>query len=95
MINSENKIKVTGFDFAVKVAYKDAEYDGQDSNAGSTLYMAPEMFSGLPFTPKSDVWALGIILYFLCQLELPFRGVADIIEKQHGQNNCMHHSNYL
>ena len=93
MINSYDTIKLSGFDFAVKVEYNNAEYDGKDSNVGSTLYMAPEMFSGLPFTPKSDVWALGIILYFLCQLELPFRGISDLLEKQHDQNNCMYYSN--
>lgn len=38
-------------------------------------YRAPEMidlFSGTPIDTKSDVWALGIMLYKLCYFSLPF-----------------------
>uniref|UniRef100_A0AC34RIW8 Protein kinase domain-containing protein n=1 Tax=Panagrolaimus sp. JU765 TaxID=591449 RepID=A0AC34RIW8_9BILA len=38
-------------------------------------YRAPEMvdlFSGVPIGTKSDIWALGIMLYKLCYFALPF-----------------------
>uniref|UniRef100_A0A915MJB6 non-specific serine/threonine protein kinase n=1 Tax=Meloidogyne javanica TaxID=6303 RepID=A0A915MJB6_MELJA len=38
-------------------------------------YRAPEMidlFSGTPIDTKSDIWALGIMLYKLCYFSLPF-----------------------
>ncbi len=35
--------------------------------SGTPLYLAPEVLAGQPFTVKSDLYALGIILYqFLC-----------------------------
>jgi len=34
--------------------------------------MAPEACQSMPYTSKSDVWALGCILYELCTLKKPF-----------------------
>jgi NIMA (never in mitosis gene a)-related kinase len=34
--------------------------------------MAPEACQSEPYTSKSDVWALGCILYELCTLKKPF-----------------------
>lgn len=39
---------------------------------GTPYYMAPEACQSEPYTSKSDVWALGIILYELCTLQKPF-----------------------
>ena len=36
---------------------------------GTPYYMPPEACQSLPYTSKSDVWALGIILYELCTLK--------------------------
>ncbi|CAG5107472.1 Oidioi.mRNA.OKI2018_I69.chr1.g3343.t1.cds [Oikopleura dioica] len=38
-------------------------------------YRSPEMvdlYSGFPIGPKSDIWALGVLLYHLCFFNLPF-----------------------
>jgi hypothetical protein len=42
--------------------------------AGTLLYMAPEQLDGKPATPRSDIWALGCILYEMTTGERPFRG---------------------
>ena len=34
-----------------------------DSSSATPLYLAPEILAGQPFTVKSDIYALGIILY--------------------------------
>lgn len=39
---------------------------------GTPYYMAPEACQSEPYTSKSDVWALGCILYELCTLKKPF-----------------------
>lgn len=41
---------------------------------GSIHYLAPELCDGGRPTAKADCWALGVILYELCALELPFPG---------------------
>lgn len=40
---------------------------------GTPYYMAPESCQSEPYTSKSDVWALGVILYELCTLKQPFQ----------------------
>ena len=40
---------------------------------GTPYYMAPEACQSEPYTSKSDVWALGVILFELCALKQPFQ----------------------
>eukprot|EP00388_Colpodella_angusta_P022124 GDKJ01056439.1.p1 GENE.GDKJ01056439.1~~GDKJ01056439.1.p1 ORF type:complete len:1283 (+),score=379.14 GDKJ01056439.1:1-3849(+) len=39
---------------------------------GTWSYFSPEVCSGLPYTFKSDIWALGCILFEMCALRTPF-----------------------
>jgi serine/threonine protein kinase len=39
---------------------------------GTPSYLSPEIVSGEPYGPASDLWAFGICLYELCSLRLPF-----------------------
>lgn len=39
---------------------------------GTPCYFSPELCQGLPYNNKSDVWALGVLLYELCANRLPF-----------------------
>jgi serine/threonine protein kinase/tetratricopeptide (TPR) repeat protein len=41
---------------------------------GTLLYMAPEQLDGRAATPRSDIWALGCVLYEMATSERPFRG---------------------
>lgn len=39
---------------------------------GTPYYLSPETVRGEPYTTKVDLWALGVVLYELCQLRKPF-----------------------
>ncbi len=40
--------------------------------AGTPTFMAPELFDGVPATPQSDFYALGITYFYLLSARLPF-----------------------
>ncbi len=39
---------------------------------GTPHYLSPELCQAQPYDKKSDVWALGCVLYELCALQKPF-----------------------
>jgi len=40
--------------------------------AGTPTFMAPELFSGTPASPQSDIYAVGVMLYYLLSGRIPF-----------------------
>lgn len=44
---------------------------GERTLAGTPRYMAPETLEGIPSTPRSDLYSLGLVLYQLCTGLLP------------------------
>ena len=52
--------------------------------AGTPLYLAPERLAGGPLTPACDIYALGVLLYFLVTGASPVEGdTRDDIERGH------------
>ncbi|ATB40889.1 putative serine/threonine protein kinase [Cystobacter fuscus] len=49
------------------------EASGARQIAGTPRYMAPELFRGTSAAPRSDLYALGLVLYELCTGTLPPR----------------------
>ncbi|XP_061389727.1 uncharacterized protein LOC133324919 [Musca vetustissima] len=41
---------------------------------GTPYYMSPEMVKGSKYDRKSDVWAVGCLIYEMCALRPPFKG---------------------
>ncbi len=42
---------------------------------GTPLYISPELLENKPYNEKTDMWSLGVILYELFALVVPFQGV--------------------
>jgi serine/threonine-protein kinase len=51
---------------------------------GTPVYMAPEMWEGAEADERSDLYAVGVTLYFLLTGEVPYEGVtpADVMRAQ-------------
>ena len=46
----------------------------QAPRVGTPLYMAPEMLNGAPATPASDVYGVGVLLFYLVSGRYPYEG---------------------
>ena len=46
------------------------------SIVGTPNYLSPEIVQNQPYSYKSDVWALGVLLYEMCTLRLPFQALS-------------------
>ena len=44
------------------------------SMVGTPYYLSPEIIEGRPYSFKSDIWSLGVMLYEMCALRPPFEG---------------------
>ncbi len=71
LLDGDGRVFVTDFGLTCRRATPEA----RAQVAGTPAYMAPEMFDG-QVSPKSDVYALGVMLYEMLTGERPFRGNA-------------------
>ena len=44
------------------------------SMVGTPYYLSPEIIESRPYSFKSDIWSMGVMLYELCALRPPFEG---------------------
>jgi eukaryotic-like serine/threonine-protein kinase len=83
VVTSEGQVKVLDFGLAKRLA-ADGLADGTTLSrqslteagvvAGTLAYMAPEQLRGQPADARSDIWALGVVLYELVAGQRPFQG---------------------
>ena len=43
---------------------------------GTPYYLSPEIVANRPYSFKSDIWSMGVMLYELCALKPPFDGTS-------------------
>jgi serine/threonine-protein kinase len=72
MIRQDGCLKLMDFGIAQIIDHQKLTMTGQ--LLGSPAYMAPELISGKPIDARTDLFALGIILYQLATGALPFSG---------------------
>lgn len=61
-INPGNRVKIIDFGIA-KLLERSPLITQKDMIVGTLQYMSPEQFQARPLTPRSDIYALGLILY--------------------------------
>ena len=44
------------------------------TQTGTPYYASPEIWRDKPYDYKNDIWSLGVIVYELAMLEVPFKG---------------------
>jgi serine/threonine protein kinase len=82
VVTPEGLVKVLDFGLAKRVGgglfegttQSFASLQGASSVSGTLPYMSPEILRGDPADGRSDLWALGIVLYELASGRLPFEG---------------------
>src|ERR1700693_2760450 len=82
MITPEGRAKVLDFGLARRHSIErvaeqtrsEDSYPDEGTGAGTMHYTAPEVFRGEPTDARSDIWALGVVLYEMTAGQRPFDG---------------------
>jgi tetratricopeptide (TPR) repeat protein/predicted Ser/Thr protein kinase len=75
LVTREGRVKVLDFGLAKRVdGGSEATLTQEGSVAGTLAYMAPEVLRGDPADQRSDLWALGVVLYEMVSGRRPFEG---------------------
>ena len=81
LFSTDGSAKVADFGIAQEMEHLSSGLPGEptDTNViiGTPAYLAPERFRGLPATPRSDLWSVGVVLYEALAGVKPFVGKSD------------------
>ena len=66
-----NRVKLGDFGIAKCL---NGTFEKAKTLIGTPYYLSPEIINDKPYDYKSDIWSLGILLYEMCALKMPFEG---------------------
>lgn len=90
LVDEDMNIKICDFGWSTEYL----EHISRETLCGTFEYMAPEVILRQKQTKKTDIWALGILLYELFHGNAPFRGNRmDAILEQITQNRLLFRKN--
>ena len=69
LLTPDGRAKLADFGLVRRL---DDPADGGAPLAGTPTFMAPELFKGTPASPRSDIYALGVLLFHTLSGRLPF-----------------------
>jgi len=75
MISPDKRVMVT--DFGIAKAGTDADLTQTGTLLGTAKYLAPEQVSGAPIDPRSDLYALGVVMFEALTGTVPFKANTD------------------
>ncbi len=75
-ITDDGEVKIVDFGLAKLAGQMRLTTTGK--TMGTVSYMSPEQARGEETGPKTDIWALGVVLYEMVTGELPFKGDYDV-----------------
>ena len=73
----DEKGHVTVMDFGLALLTEGSKLTKLDTTLGTVAYMSPEQAQGVKVDHRTDIWALGCVLYEMVRGERPFQGVYD------------------
>jgi serine/threonine-protein kinase len=74
LVNENDKIKLIDFGLASEAAARRLTYTNLGEELGRADYIAPEQVAGRRADGRSDIYAMGVILYEMLTGKLPFGG---------------------
>lgn len=72
-LKTTGEVKIGDFGIAKMMSHTS---DQARSIVGTPYYISPEIVQNQPYSFKSDIWALGVLLYEMCALRLPFQALS-------------------
>ena len=85
-VKSRNVMRESGgrivlMDFGAGREVQQIEHVKRAELSGTPLYLAPELFAGRPASPASDLYSLGVLLFYLVTQKYPVDGatLADLV----------------
>jgi eukaryotic-like serine/threonine-protein kinase len=74
LVAEGDEIKIMDFGIALDESARRLTWAGLSTTIGTPDYMAPEQISGRRGDARTDIYALGMILYEMLTAELPYEG---------------------